>query len=147
MSDELYYRDVILSGTSESQYPDVALHAESLDAAKAAGLSPTAQTLDNKIRFWARSIPAQKLKATVALLGGNGNYVLPIATGTTLGGVMVGDGLAITEDGILSVVAGEGAYLTREQAEALLAGYVRIEDLSGSSDGQIDELFAETEAG
>lgn len=34
--------------------------------------------------------------------GGGGGYILPVATGTRLGGVKIGDGLAITEDGTLS---------------------------------------------
>lgn len=34
--------------------------------------------------------------------GGGGGYVLPVATGTRLGGVKIGDGLEITEDGTLS---------------------------------------------
>ena len=34
--------------------------------------------------------------------GGGSGYILPVATGTRLGGVKIGDGLAITEDGTLS---------------------------------------------
>lgn len=34
--------------------------------------------------------------------GSGGGYILPVATGTRLGGVKIGDGLEITEDGILS---------------------------------------------
>ena len=33
---------------------------------------------------------------------GGGSYVLPAATADTLGGIKVGDGLSIDEDGILS---------------------------------------------
>lgn len=35
--------------------------------------------------------------------GGGGGYELPVATDTELGGVIVGNGLTITEDGILSL--------------------------------------------
>ena len=35
--------------------------------------------------------------------GGSGSYTLPIASPTTLGGVKVGNGLAIDENGVLSL--------------------------------------------
>lgn len=40
--------------------------------------------------------------------GGGGGYVLPAATAETLGGVKVGEGLSVTEDGTLSVQGGGG---------------------------------------
>lgn len=38
------------------------------------------------------------------LNGTNSNYILPIASDDTLGGIKVGDGLIITSDGVLSVI-------------------------------------------
>lgn len=38
------------------------------------------------------------------LNGANSNYILPIASDDTLGGIKVGDGLIITSDGVLSVI-------------------------------------------
>lgn len=40
--------------------------------------------------------------------GGGGGYELPVATDTELGGIIVGNGLTITEDGVLSVVSPGG---------------------------------------
>jgi hypothetical protein len=40
-----------------------------------------------------------------------GGYTLPVATGTVLGGVKVGSGLAIDANGLLSASGGAGAYL------------------------------------
>lgn len=39
---------------------------------------------------------------------GGGSYVLPTATATRLGGIKVGSGLSITEDGVLSATGGSG---------------------------------------
>ena len=48
--------------------------------------------------------------------GGGGSYVLPPATSNTLGGVKVGTGLEVTEDGILSSSGGGGVnYSTTRQ--------------------------------
>lgn len=38
----------------------------------------------------------------ITIPSGGGSYVLPPATDTTLGGIIVGDGLEITEEGVLS---------------------------------------------
>ena len=45
------------------------------------------------------------------LPGGGSGYTLPIASALILGGVKVGTGLAISEDGVLSVTAGEGGFI------------------------------------
>lgn len=49
---------------------------------------------------------------------GGGSYVLPIASADTLGGVKVGDGLSISDSGVLSASGGGGSsldYTTEEQ--------------------------------
>ena len=48
--------------------------------------------------------------------GGGGGYVLPPATADTLGGIMVGDGLSVTHEGVLSA---EGAGDLPERVTAL----------------------------
>lgn len=48
--------------------------------------------------------------------GGGGGYVLPVATDETLGGVKIGEGLSITEGGVLSADSGVVDYSTTEQA-------------------------------
>ena len=48
--------------------------------------------------------------------GGGGGYVLPAATDETLGGVKIGEGLSITEEGVLSADSSVVDYSTTEQA-------------------------------
>lgn len=40
--------------------------------------------------------------------GGGGGYVLPTASATKLGGVKIGSGLSIDENGVLSATGGSG---------------------------------------
>ncbi len=42
---------------------------------------------------------------TTIVGSGGGSYTLPIASDTSLGGIKIGDGLAIDENGVLSVTA------------------------------------------
>ena len=56
--------------------------------------------------------------------------VLPAATTTTLGGVIVGDGLTVDSNGKIGVTGG-GDYETRTHAEAT---YAKITDLDGKAD-------------
>lgn len=46
--------------------------------------------------------------AVVVQSGGGGSYVLPAATGETLGGIKVGSDLEITPEGVLSVQKATG---------------------------------------
>ena len=124
-SDEyVYFVDVESDGCMETMFPTVALDKSSLEPAGKAGLCPTAQSLSGSIRFWAKKVPESALEATVALLGesikpgsGGGSYVLPTATATRLGGVKVGEGLQITEDGTISTVTD---FATSDDMEAML---------------------------
>lgn len=52
--------------------------------------------------------------------GGGGEYVLPIASSTTLGGIKVGTNLTITEDGTLSVT--ENNFVLKTNSIAVLSG-------------------------
>lgn len=112
LSDDYgYYIDIQVAAATSEQFPSVSLHKSSLEIASKAGLCPTVQALDGKIRFWARNIPTEDMNATVALLiksgsnnsasGGN-TYKLPVATAEKLGGVKIGDGINVTEDGTIS---------------------------------------------
>ena len=47
-------------------------------------------------------------------LGGGSNYVLPIASANTLGGIKVGANLTIEEDGTLNATANEGTGVAGE---------------------------------
>ena len=56
--------------------------------------------------------------------GGSGEYTLPAATETTLGGVKVGEGLSITEDGVLSANGITPAANVPESSASNVAGIV-----------------------
>lgn len=112
LSDDYgYYIDIQVAAATSEQFPSVSLHKSSLEIASKAGLCPTVQALDGKIRFWVRNIPTEDMNATVALFiksgsnnsasGGN-TYKLPVATAEKLGGVKIGDGINVTEDGTIS---------------------------------------------
>lgn len=65
----------------------------------------------------------------------SGSYVLPIASGTQLGGIKVGSGLDITDDGVLSA---DLSFISKEDAEAIVAN--GTEDMT---DQEIDECFSD----
>lgn len=57
--------------------------------------------------------------------GGGGSYTLPIASANTLGGVKVGSGLSIDQDGVLSSQGGGGGYTLPVATDGALGG-IRI---------------------
>ena len=131
MDDYRMYKDVAVTEATEDMFPNVALHKDALETAKRAGLCPTIQTLAGSIRFWAKNQPYADMDATLALLsssgngqtGGGGTYVLPVATETTLGGVKIGEGLAVTPDGTATVEGApiaEGEKATVADANAVM---------------------------
>ncbi len=101
--------DLSLAGVTETQYPSVSIHKESLELSRVAGLCPTVQTLAGNLRFWAREKPLEAMEATAALISPRGGFSggdaggLPIATANTLGGVMIGENVNVTSDGKISV--------------------------------------------
>lgn len=73
------------------------------------GLAPFAQTLEGTLRLWAERVPQKDIHASLALLRDSsgltlvGGALLTPATAEQIGGVKVGPGLNVTEDGTLSV--------------------------------------------
>lgn len=108
-----YHFDLSVQDANENQVPVVSVSAGSLPAAKAAEISTVAQTLEGKVRFWAKAPPppGSDISATLALLypkrgesaGGGQSYVLPTATDTRLGGVKIGESVNVSSDGTISV--------------------------------------------
>ena len=84
------------------------------------GLRQQAEAFDGYVRFWARATPTEDITCTVDLVGrggdasGSGSYVLPAASDTVLGGVKVGNGLKVAQDGTLSI-----DFATHEETGAL----------------------------
>ena len=114
----------------------------------------SAETVDGAVRFWARKIPTADLSATLALLtpgtgelgaaGGGSAYVLPVASADTLGGVKIGKGISITEDGTISVSGGgigEDDVATAEEMAEIFGG--TGEDGTVATDEEVAEVFRE----
>ena len=75
-------------------------------------MSTVACTFAEKLRVYAEKAPTKELYANLLLLKtsggtaggeGGGNYVLPVATPSRLGGVKVGENVEVTPDGTISV--------------------------------------------
>ncbi len=140
------YIDLNMPGLTADDSIAVLIEPDSADAAKAAVLDSTTQSSTDTLRLRAWKMPTADLHAhyytiredilmalgTVAM--GVGNYVLPPATADTLGGVMIGDGLAVDETG---KAAFSPAAMTTPTAKALstkLAG----EGLTVDENGKIN---------
>lgn len=125
------YIDLNMPGLTADDSIAVLIEPDSADAARAAVLDSTTQSSTDTLRLRAWKMPTEDLHAhyytiredilmalgTVAM--GVGNYVLPPATADTLGGVMIGDGLAVDRNGKASFepttmsTAAESALTTR----------------------------------
>lgn len=139
--DYIYFVDVAISGCEETYFPIVALDKASLAPAGKAGLCPTVQTSKGTLRLWSKKVPEVDLEATVSLIGesvatgaSGSTYVLPTATATRLGGVKIGEGLLITEDGMLSAkdcgAITEKDFASAEETEELLDEVFRSENVN-----------------
>lgn len=106
------YYDLNQSDITEDMMPIISIWTESLYAAKKCGMSTVACTFAEKLRVYAEKAPTKELYANLLLLKtsggtaggeGGGNYVLPVATPSRLGGVKVGENVEVTPDGTISV--------------------------------------------
>lgn len=70
----------------------------------------------------------------IYMSGGGGSYILPAATATTLGGVKVGSGLAVTVDGTLS----SNAYVLMPATVSTLGGVKVGNNLTIEPDGTLN---------
>lgn len=109
------YIDLNMPGLTADDSIAVLIAPDSADVAKAAVLDSTTQSSTDTLRLRAWKMPTEDLHAhyytiredilmalgTVAM--GVGNYVLPPATADTLGGVMIGDGLTVDENGKINL--------------------------------------------
>lgn len=109
-----YYIDIQISGIKESDCIAVTISPEDIDVAKAAYFTTT-EAKNNVLRLRAKYTPSKEISAfyyfvredvvkAFGLETLNVNpYIFPPATKSELGGVIVGDGLSITNAGRLSV--------------------------------------------
>lgn len=116
--DGVYTADMSVDGAVDTMVPIVSVAGANMDAALEAGMYSFAETGDGVVTFYAASVPDEDIAVTIALIKTDGStatlgsdttvtYTLPVATATTLGGVKIGDGISITEDGVISVDTAE----------------------------------------
>ena len=140
------YIDLNMPGLTADDSIAVLIEPDSADAAKAAMLDSTTQSSTDTLRLRAWKMPTEDLHAhyytiredilmalgTVAM--GVGNYVLPPATAGTLGGVMIGDGLAVDETGKAAFAPAAMTIPTAKALSTKLAG----EGLTVDENGKIN---------
>lgn len=120
--------DIPMEGVKESMQPFLSVHPAYMDAADNCELSSSVRTLDGMVRVYAKTAPTAEMVATLTLLCASSgtindtalglstgsDYVLPAATATRLGGVMIGEGVNVTGSGKISV---DGASIAETAAE------------------------------
>lgn len=83
---------------------DIALYGVSAAPDKLQGTAQENKELFDRL---IRECFALRYNELIDRLGsGGGSYILPIASAATLGGIKIGSGLAIDENGVVSVVGG-----------------------------------------
>lgn len=80
--------------------------------------------------------PELAVKAVNLNGGGGGSYVLPPATSETLGGVKIGPGLSVTQDGTLSATGGSGGSLTYTTFNNIFGNTLNVSSL-----GNVDAVY------
>lgn len=103
--------DVASSIASESLTPMLTVLPGSMEVAGACGLSPVTRTLNGALRLYAKEAPEEPINAVLSLLGTDfpapapaptpGS--IPVASRTTLGGVILGPEFNITPGGVMSL--------------------------------------------
>ncbi len=110
----VYSADVDVDGAVDTMVPIVSVAKADMDAALEAGMYPFAETGEGIVTFYAASAPEDDIAVTIVLIKTDGSaetlgsdatatYTLPIASATTLGGVKIGDGISVADDGTISV--------------------------------------------
>jgi len=140
-----YYQDVPVEGCREWHRARVIIKKVlDMPYVRAMEILPTVETMDGCIRVWGRKqIGAKSIAISVELYSegaGSGTgtgYTLPVASADRLGGVKVGSGVGVEEDGTISVDAagalGE-AIATPDEVNAALDQ--AFEEKGGGEDGR-----------
>ncbi len=118
--------DIPAEGVTENIIPIISIAPGDGAAAAKCGLSTRAQTGDGYIKLYVKTAPEREINADVVLLspsknisgGGSAARLLP-ATATRLGGVKIGSGVSVTDDGTISVTT-EGITATDEDVENII---------------------------
>lgn len=122
-----YIYDAELADSKSTLVPIGAVLVDSFHTANDAGILPGCETFDGYVRFYSSSVPEDDVQLTVILFGkGGGNSDLTIATREQLGHVKVGDGIDVTEDGVIS----SNAKVSQEQIAT-----------TGDTSEMLDDIF------
>ena len=126
-------RDIPVPSAAEKMIPCLTVLPGGMASADACGLAPFAETREGVLRVFARKAPTTAIPASLALAGdasgflavgaGGQTYVLPPATKDTLGGVKIGGGVDVENDGTISVDGAgmlENAAASDESAKEML---------------------------
>ncbi len=119
--------DITAEGVTENIIPIISIAPGDGTAAAKCGLSDRAETGNGYIRLFAKTAPEREINADVILLspskkissGGESITKLLPATATRLGGVKIGSGVSVTNDGVISV-ATESISATDEDTENII---------------------------
>lgn len=104
-------------------------------------LSPYAKTADVEAGYVSKTGYVAFSQAEKDKLAGLFNYSLPQATDKVLGGVKIGSGVTVSDDGTISVAAPNlSAYLTSAAAEAT---YLKIADMQEATEAEINAIWDE----
>ncbi len=124
--------DIPVPSAAERMIPFLTVLPVGAASADACGLAPFTETREGVLRVFARKAPTTAIPASLALagdasgfcvVGSEDTYVLPPATTDTLGGVKVGGGVDVEDDGTISVDGArivESAAASEESARLLL---------------------------
>lgn len=105
------HTDIAAENITEEMIPMLTILPEGQQTAIACNLCTTARTIDGALRVYAQQIPSADIRCSLTLFctggaagGGTGTgYILPVASASQLGGVKIGNGLSVENDGTLSI--------------------------------------------
>ena len=138
------YIDIVATGITESDCVALVIAPDSNVVAKKCYFTST-ESLPNYLRIRARNIPTESIKAFYYIIREDilmgfgqtpiGGAMLPPATTTELGGIIVGEGLKVSNKGVLSAYAQE---YTLPAATATTLGGVKLsDDFTADADGTL----------
>ncbi len=116
--------DIPAEGVTDDIIPIISIAPGDGVVAAKCGLSDHVETGDGYIRLYAKTTPEREISADIVLLSpsknissGSSGFITELlpATDTRLGGVKIGNGVSVTDDGTISVTT-EGITATDEDA-------------------------------
>lgn len=144
--------DIVHEDIAAKHVPDVVLDEESQDSAVTFGMCASARSYTGYVRLRAKQLPTVAISGVLYLIGkatgsggGGGDYELPTATATRLGGVKIGSGLTYKTDGTTSVDGSAVAEdITDDVKDAILDEAVATDT---ETDEMIDDVFGDGASG